>query len=217
MTARGGKQAGKRTAKHTAKQLETRRARRIAGALATATALLAWPAAASPLPVTKEAQAVAQVKKTKKRTPTTISVRPGHWTAPTGPGTADAREPKERHPKKNRSPVQIALAVARKQLGKPYRWAGTGPNGFDCSGFTMFVYGKAGVSLPHNSGRQYNSVKQVPVDKLKPGDLVFSGGSYIHHVGIYIGDGKMIHSPHSGRRVEIAPVRANRGAGRPVN
>jgi cell wall-associated NlpC family hydrolase len=82
----------------------------------------------------------------------------------------------------------------------------------------MFVYGKAGVSLPHNSGRQFNSVERVPVEKMKPGDLVFSGGRSIHHVGLYIGDGKMIHSPQSGRRVEVAPLRGNvRGAGRPAS
>jgi cell wall-associated NlpC family hydrolase len=119
----------------------------------------------------------------------------------------------ERPERKDVDPVKLVLATARKQLGKPYRWAGVGPNAFDCSGFTAYVWKRAGISLPHNSGAQRAATKPVSLDKMKPGDLIFSSG----HVGMYIGGGKMIHSPHSGRVVSIDPIHSNAyGAGRPL-
>jgi cell wall-associated NlpC family hydrolase len=111
-----------------------------------------------------------------------------------------------------RSPVEIVLAVARKELGKPYHYGSVGPASFDCSGFTRFVWAAAGVHLPHNSGAQYGATKHVPLDKMKPGDLVFSPG----HVGLYIGHGQMIHAPETGDHVRVAPLHGNvYGAGRP--
>lgn len=117
-----------------------------------------------------------------------------------------------------RSKADIAVATARAQIGKPYRWAGSGPNAFDCSGLAMFSWAAAGVSLPHSSRAQFASLPKIPLDQLRPGDLVFSGGRRrINHVGIYVGDGQMIHAPQTGRRVEIAPLRRNIvGAGRPA-
>lgn len=110
-------------------------------------------------------------------------------------------------------PVKVALKVAKAQLGKPYRWAADGPSSFDCSGLTMYVYSKVGINLPHNSSAQRAATKYVPLSKMKPGDLIFSPG----HVGLYIGDGKMIHAPRSGRNVEIAPIHSRaRSAGRPI-
>jgi len=109
--------------------------------------------------------------------------------------------------------AQIVLAVARQQLGKPYVWAADGPSAFDCSGLTMYVWHAAGVDLPHNSWAQQDVTKPVPVDKMQPGDLVFYPG----HVGIYIGHGQMIHAPHTGANVEIAPLQSDIiGAGRPA-
>ena len=93
-----------------------------------------------------------------------------------------------------------AVSVARQQLGKPYEWAAEGPDSFDCSGLTMYAWGKAGVSLPHSSGAQYQSLPHVSRAQLQPGDLVFFG-SPIHHVGIYEGGGVMINAPESGENV----------------
>jgi cell wall-associated NlpC family hydrolase len=88
------------------------------------------------------------------------------------------------------------------KLGSPYQWGASGPTRFDSSGLTMWVWGKAGVSLPHSSRAQYGSGRHVSRGNLQPGDLVFFG-SPIHHVGIYIGGGRMISAPHSGDVVKI--------------
>ncbi len=101
--------------------------------------------------------------------------------------------------------LKIVMATARKQLGKPYRYGAAGPSSFDCSGFTMFVWRHVGVSLPHSSRGQYGSLPHVPMAKARVGDLVYSPG----HIGMYIGDGKMIHSPQSGEHVEVAPLHSN--------
>jgi cell wall-associated NlpC family hydrolase len=101
--------------------------------------------------------------------------------------------------------AQAAVDAAYGELGKPYRYAGDGPENFDCSGLTMFVWAKAGVSLPHSSRAQYASLPHVSIDALEPGDLVFYG-SPIHHVGIYIGNGQYIHAPQTGDQVKIASI-----------
>jgi cell wall-associated NlpC family hydrolase len=102
----------------------------------------------------------------------------------------------------------VAVSEAYRQLGKPYRWGASGPNSFDCSGLMMWVWGKAGVSLPHSSRAQYGYGTHVSRGELQPGDLVFYG-SPIHHVGIYVGGGRYIAAPHSGDVVGFRDV--NRG------
>ncbi|MDH4177653.1 MAG: C40 family peptidase [Thermoleophilia bacterium] len=97
-----------------------------------------------------------------------------------------------------------AARLAPRWLGAPYRYGGATPVGFDCSGFTRFVYGKLGVALPHNAAAQYGLGRPVALSRLRPGDLVFSYG--LGHVGIYLGAGKMIHAPQSGERVKIVPL-----------
>jgi cell wall-associated NlpC family hydrolase len=92
--------------------------------------------------------------------------------------------------------------VALRYLGIPYRWAGSSPSGFDCSGFVMFVYGRVGVKLPHNSAMLWGYGRSVSRARLEPGDLVFFNG--LSHVGIYIGRGRFVHSPHSGDVVKIS-------------
>lgn len=110
----------------------------------------------------------------------------------------------------------MAVASAYEQLGKPYVWGAAGPSSFDCSGLTMFVWEMAGVFLPHSSQAQYGSGMHVSQSSLQPGDLVFYG-SPIHHVGIYVGGGKMISAPHTGDVVRVqAALRADYvGAVRP--
>ena len=102
--------------------------------------------------------------------------------------------------------VGKVLAYACAQLGDPYRWAGDGPTTFDCSGLTLSAWRQAGVSLPHNAAMQAGYGTKVGKDALQPGDLVFFG-SPIHHVGIYIGGGAMLHAPQTGDVVKIAPMR----------
>ncbi len=101
--------------------------------------------------------------------------------------------------------ASVAVAEAYRQLGKPYEWAAAGPDRFDCSGLTMWVWAKAGVSLPHHSGSQYNQGRHVSQSELQPGDLVFFG-SPIHHVGIYVGNGNMINAPETGDVVKVSPA-----------
>jgi cell wall-associated NlpC family hydrolase len=86
--------------------------------------------------------------------------------------------------------------------------------GFDCSGLTMWAWAQAGVSLPHYSRAQYAAFPHVPLDQLQPGDLVFMG-SPIHHVGMYIGGGQMVHASMPGVGVVISPIHNLVGAARP--
>ena len=91
------------------------------------------------------------------------------------------------------------------QQGKPYVWAADGPGSFDCSGLTQYAYAAAGISLPHSSRMQSQMGQQVSRDQLQPGDLVFFY-SPVSHVGIYIGNGQMVHAPTSGDVVKVASV-----------
>jgi cell wall-associated NlpC family hydrolase len=97
-----------------------------------------------------------------------------------------------------------AVRFAERFRGTPYVWAGTTPAGFDCSGFTRFVYAHFGISLPHSSYAQWALGRHVPRSQLRPGDLVFFG---LGPVGIWIGAGRFIHAPHTGTVVSIASVR----------
>ena len=98
-----------------------------------------------------------------------------------------------------------AIAFARAQLGKPYVYGATGPNSYDCSGLTQASWAAAGVSIPRVAAAQYSYGTKVSASELQPGDLVFFY-SGISHVGLYIGDGQMIHAPHTGTVVKIAPI-----------
>ena len=93
-----------------------------------------------------------------------------------------------------------AVAFAYAQLGKPYVFGGTGPNGFDCSGLTQASWAAAGISIERTSQDQWASLPHVSTSDLQPGDiLVFAGAS---HVGLYVGGGMMIDAPHTGLNVE---------------
>ncbi|MST33199.1 NlpC/P60 family protein, partial [Acidimicrobiaceae bacterium USS-CC1] len=104
------------------------------------------------------------------------------------------------------STTDVALTWAFAELGVPYLWGGTGAGGFDCSGLTQYVWGKAGVSIPRVAAAQYAWTDPVPLSQLTPGDLVFYGHGYIHHVGIYIGDGLMINAPYTGTVVQVSSI-----------
>ncbi|HEY9439541.1 MAG TPA: NlpC/P60 family protein [Streptomyces sp.] len=98
-----------------------------------------------------------------------------------------------------------AIDFAYGALGKPYVWGATGPASFDCSGLTQAAWRAAGVSLPRTTYTQINAGRRVSRSELAPGDLVFFY-SGISHVGLYIGNGRMIHAPHPGAPVRIAPI-----------
>lgn len=102
---------------------------------------------------------------------------------------------------------QAVLDYAYRFLGTPYVWGGTTPSGFDCSGFTQYVYKHFGVNLPRVSRAQGTYGTKVSYSNLQAGDLVFFGSGGISHVGIYIGGGNMIHSPRPGKSVEISTMR----------
>lgn len=89
------------------------------------------------------------------------------------------------------------IATAKSKLGTPYRWGATGPSSFDCSGFTQWVYKKNGKSIPRTSSAQKNAGTRISISKAKPGDIVWRPG----HVGIYVGGGRVIHAPSSGKTV----------------
>lgn len=92
--------------------------------------------------------------------------------------------------------VQMEVCeYARQFVGNPYRWGGTSlTKGADCSGFTLSVYKKFGVSLPHSSGAQSHCGTRVDISEVQPGDLIFYGGKRIHHVALYIGNGQVVHA-----------------------
>jgi peptidoglycan DL-endopeptidase CwlO len=96
------------------------------------------------------------------------------------------------------------VAIAERYIGTPYVWGGASPAGFDCSGFTMYVYAQVGISLPHNAAMQYGYGSPVSRGDLQPGDLVFFDG--LGHVGIYVGGGAFIHAPHTGDVVKISSL-----------
>lgn len=116
-----------------------------------------------------------------------------------------------------RSGAQAAVRAALSQVGRPYRWGAAGPSSFDCSGLMLWAWAHSGVSLPHSSRAQYASTKRVSRAQWQPGDLLFFG-SPIHHVGMYIGNGKMVAAPHSGAAVRVSSATSRGdyvGAGRP--
>jgi cell wall-associated NlpC family hydrolase len=125
----------------------------------------------------------------------TTAIPPG-WYLPTGTPRA----------------VQIAIAYALGQLGKPYLWGGTGPAGYDCSGLVMMAYQAAGIDLPRTTFQQVDVGTPVyNVAQLQPGDLLFTAGSdgsdtEPGHVGMFIGDGLVVQAPQTGEPIMLTPL-----------
>jgi cell wall-associated NlpC family hydrolase len=101
-------------------------------------------------------------------------------------------------PTRGERAVRHALDV----VGTPYRWGGESPaSGFDCSGLVRWAYGRVGIELPHNSYALYGEGRRVRETRMEPGDILFFEG--LGHVGMYLGNGRMVHSPQTGRSVEV--------------
>ncbi|MBU6532422.1 NlpC/P60 family protein [Streptomyces sp. NPDC048405] len=101
--------------------------------------------------------------------------------------------------------ARTAIDFAYAQLGKPYEWGSTGPNSFDCSGLTGSAWRAAGVSLPRTVIQQYSAGRKVAKSDLQPGDIIYWYNNNQHN-GLYIGNGKAIHAPRTGKNVEITPL-----------
>jgi peptidoglycan DL-endopeptidase CwlO len=101
--------------------------------------------------------------------------------------------------------AQTAVQTALAQVGDPYAWGGAGPNAFDCSGLIQYAYASVGVALPHSSRMQSGVGTPVSLSALQPGDLLFFY-SPVSHVGIYIGNGQMVHSSTYGQPVSVVDL-----------
>jgi cell wall-associated NlpC family hydrolase len=100
---------------------------------------------------------------------------------------------------------QRAATMALKAVGVPYQWGGSSlTGGFDCSGLVHWAYARLGIQLPHSSYALSRQGRSVARSRLKAGDVLFFSG--LGHVGLYVGRGRMVHAPHSGRRVEVVTL-----------
>ncbi|MER5637096.1 NlpC/P60 family protein [Kitasatospora sp. NPDC002227] len=139
-----------------------------------------------------------------------------HLLAQLTPAPESGADPDETPaPATGRAAAAVAFAVA--QLGKPYVWGATGPESYDCSGLVQAAWAAAGISLPRTTYAQIDAAPRVPRGELRPGDLVFFY-STVSHVGLYTGNGRMIHAPHPGApvRYESVDVMPFAGAVRPA-
>ncbi len=172
----------------------------------------AKPATPAAAPV---AAAAVPVPGAKPKTTTTQADQPApdgdaQTTVPeTAPPTTQA--PRQNYPAPTAG-AATAVAEALRQLGKPYVFGAAGPSSFDCSGLTQWAWGKAGVSMDHYTGAQWNAFPHVPLDQIQPGDLVFLRID-LGHMGMYIGGGEFIHAPRTGDVVRIAKISSARIAG----
>jgi cell wall-associated NlpC family hydrolase len=129
-----------------------------------------------------------------------LDVRGPGREAELGARGARVQAPVPRPPARGQRVAEVAL----KYRGVPYRWGGTEPSGFDCSGFVQHVYAQVGLKLPRSAAEQYAHGTPVSRDDLRPGDLVFF--DRLRHNGIYIGHGRFIHAGQTGKHVSVAPL-----------
>ncbi|MFD7501726.1 NlpC/P60 family protein [Streptomyces sp. NPDC059850] len=116
-----------------------------------------------------------------------------------------ASAPRHSVPARTGGRAARAISFAYGAIGKPYVWGATGPHGYDCSGLTQAAWHAAGVALPRTTYTQINTGRRISRGELAPGDLVFFY-SGVSHVGLYIGNGQMIHAPRPGAPVRVAPI-----------
>ena len=202
------------TNRDAANRLGTDRSTAAAAALEQETTLAHLRRDVARLVAEDEARAAAEIARrlraTRIRTSAprpSVPPLPGTKTVPRRPGAT---------PPAPSGGGSAAVAEAERQLGKPYVWAGAGPDTFDCSGLTVWAWRAAGVALSHSAEYQFRETQRVEPADLQPGDLVFFGEP-IHHVGIYVGDDTMIEAPHTGAVVRYRSIWRTDlvGAGRP--
>jgi len=127
----------------------------------------------------------------------TLAVASCATTAPSAPASAGSTKPSAT------DRGDAAAALAAKMVGKPYKYGGSSPSGFDCSGLVSYSFKQAGVALPHNTAQQRTTSRLIKVAELRRGDLLFfdQEGKKHGHVGIYLGEGRFVHAPSSGKSV----------------
>jgi peptidoglycan DL-endopeptidase CwlO len=184
-------------------QLREEAAQRVKEAEAAAAAAQPAPKP-TPTANTTPSTPTAPAETTAPAATTTTGVTTSVTTSDAAPPTPPAAAPVSGgHPQ--------AASIALQYLGIKYQWGGASPGtGFDCSGLVMYVFAQLGVQLPHFAAGQYGYGTAVPRDQLQPGDLVFFDG--LSHVGIYIGNGQMVHAPQTGDVVKISPLSEFGGA-----
>jgi murein DD-endopeptidase len=121
-----------------------------------------------------------------------------------GPGTVETQLPERTSNYQPNVGSEIVIR-AISLLGAPYKWGGSGPAAFDCSGLVQFIHNELGIDVPRTAEEQYRAATRVDVEELEPGDLLFFKirGRKISHVAIYAGSGRFVHAPQTGRPIEI--------------
>lgn len=115
-----------------------------------------------------------------------------------------ASQPPTAQQERHVGPGERAANVALQQIGAPYRYGGTSPSGFDCSGLVQYSYARAGVSVPRTTGQLWSVAAPIDKAKLRAGDvLFFSIKGKVSHVGVYLGEKRFVHAPQSGRQVSV--------------
>jgi murein DD-endopeptidase len=109
------------------------------------------------------------------------------------------------------SPGEALAQEALAQLGSPYRYGGSTPEGFDCSGLVLHVHDRAGIEVPRTAAQQFRAARPIDITELAPGDLVFfrTQRRKVDHVGIYVGQGQFVHAPRSERPVSLERLDAD--------
>lgn len=192
-------------ARRAAAEAAEREAAQAAAAQARATQQAAAQQAAASRTTVAPAPARRSGSSTTAPAPTTATApAPAPW-APAAAGPAPAPPPPPPPPPTSGGAAG-AIAAAKTQIGRMYRYGGSSPStGFDCSGLMMWSWAQVGVGLPRSSGAQLAATQRISMSQIQPGDLVFYG-SPVHHVGMYVGGGMMIDSPRTGKPVSIRPV-----------